>query len=81
MPAPTTSGHIRQQSLYRVTANLTPRSSAALEQVARLTGDNKTDTINRAIQVYAYIVDITQNDGDVYVRSGGAPELERLGFL
>ena len=49
--------------------------------MARLTGDNKTDTINRAIQVYAYIVDITQNDGDVYVRSGGAPELERLGFL
>lgn len=75
---PTTSGHIRQRSLYRVTANLTPRATEALEQAAKLTGDTTTDTINRAIQVYAYITEITQNDGDVYVRDGGSKELERL---
>ncbi len=42
-------------SLERVTVNLTPRSSKALEEVVGLTGDSKTDSINRAIQIYAYI--------------------------
>jgi hypothetical protein len=50
----------------------------ALDQAIKLTGDSKTDTINRALQVYAYIMNITQNKGDVYVRDAGHNELERL---
>jgi hypothetical protein len=64
--------------LRRITVNLTPRASAALEQAVKLTGDSKTDTLNRAIQVYAYIMNVTQNSGDVYVRDKGHDELERL---
>lgn len=43
------------QGLTRTTVNLVPRAVAALEEVSRLTGDNKTDVINRALQVYAYL--------------------------
>jgi hypothetical protein len=64
--------------LRRITINLTPRAWEALERAVKLTGDSKTDTINRALHVYAYIVNITKNDGDVYVRDGGHDELERL---
>jgi hypothetical protein len=64
--------------LRRITVNLTPRAWEALEQAVKLTGDSKTDTLNRAIQVYAYLMNITQNDGAVYVRDAGHDELQRL---
>jgi hypothetical protein len=62
----------------RVTVNLTPRASEALERAVRLTGDTKTDTINRALQLYAYLEGIMQADGSVYVRPGPDAETERL---
>jgi hypothetical protein len=39
-----------------------------LQRVSDLTGDSKTDSINRAIQVYAYLEEINANGGDIYVR-------------
>ncbi|WP_253669635.1 hypothetical protein [Streptoalloteichus tenebrarius] len=65
-------------SLERVTVNLTPRSSKALEQTVDLTGDSKTDTINRALQVYAFLEEIMQAGGSIYVRQSADSELERL---
>jgi hypothetical protein len=38
-------------------------------------------TINRAIQAYAYLANITENHGTLYVREQGSDELERLRFL
>ncbi|HEY6107624.1 MAG TPA: hypothetical protein VIV56_01855 [Gemmatimonadales bacterium] len=35
--------------------NLVPRAVAALNQAAKDTGDTKTDTVNRALQVYAKV--------------------------
>ncbi len=67
--------------LRKITINLTPRAWEALEQAVKLTRDNRTDTLNRAIQVYAYLVNITQNDGEVFVRDAGHDELERLRFV
>lgn len=32
------------------------------------TGDSKTDALNRAIQVYAYLEEVESNGGDIYVR-------------
>ena len=49
-------------SLTRVTVNLTPRSVAALERTTRLTGDSKTDTINRALQIYALVYEMAERD-------------------
>jgi hypothetical protein len=82
MESAATSSQERQDSgLQRVTVNLTPRTSAALDEAVRLTRDTKTDTINRAIQVYAYLERIIQDGGTVYVRDPGNGELERLHFF
>jgi hypothetical protein len=64
--------------LERVTVNLTTRSSHALDEVVRLTGDSKTDSLNRAIQIYAYIEQVLQAGGSIYVRDAPDSEPERL---
>jgi hypothetical protein len=51
------------EGLTRVTVNLTPRAIAALERACRATGDTKTDTINRALQVYAVVQEIADRNG------------------
>ena len=64
--------------LERITVNLIARASRALQAVAELTGDSKTDSINRAIQIYAYLEDIDSRGGAIYVREAADSELERL---
>ena len=71
----------QRSSLQRVTVNLTRRSWQALEQAVEQTGDSQTDTINRALQVYSYLVGITGNGGTLYVRDAGSDELERLHLI
>ena len=58
--------------------NLTGRASRALDLATELTGDTKTDTVNRALQVYAYLEQVTARGGSVYVREAAEAELERL---
>jgi hypothetical protein len=65
-------------SLERVTVNLTRRASDALEQLDRLTGESKTDSINKALQLFAYLQQVQQNNGAIYVREPGSKELEKL---
>jgi hypothetical protein len=62
----------------RVTVNLTGRASRALEATTDITGDTKTDTINRALQVYAYLEEVAARGGSIYVREAEGSELERL---
>jgi hypothetical protein len=69
------------QSLTRLTVNLTPRATAAMELAAGLTGDSKTDTVCRALQVYAYIEQILRGGGAVYVRETTDGNLERVQVL
>src|SRR5262249_53582147 len=64
--------------LERVTVNLIARASRALQLVSDLTGDSKTDSINRALQVYAYLEEVTANGGAIYVRESSDSELQRL---
>lgn len=64
--------------LERVTVNLTPRAARALELATELTGDTKTDTINRALQVYAFLEHVTANGGSIHARESADSELERL---
>lgn len=64
--------------LERVTVNLSARSAHALDQAVELTGDSKTDAINRSLQVYAFIEQVLHGDGAVYVRESSDGELERL---
>lgn len=44
------------QDLSKVTVNLTPRAYNALIDAAAITGDSRTDTINRALQIYVFVV-------------------------
>lgn len=65
--------------LERVTVNLTYRTSQALQLLMKLTGASKTDAINRALQLSAFLEEIDANGGAVYVREGGKDsELQRL---
>lgn len=64
--------------LERVTVNFTARSSRALDEVVRLTGDSKTDSLNRAIQIYAYIEHVLQGGGSIHVRETSDSEPVQL---
>lgn len=88
-----TDGEIRDQAtdkpkhapggggLQRITVNLTARSSAALDLAVEVTGDTKTDTINRAIQIYAYLEEVIRAGGSIHVRESAGAELERLKII
>lgn len=43
-------------ALQKITVNFTEKTSEALEEAARLSRDNRTDTINRAVQIYARLL-------------------------
>lgn len=64
--------------LERITVNLTARAARALEQAAGLTGDSKTDTINRALQIYAYLEQINQDGGEIYVQTSPDGEIQLI---
>lgn len=68
-------------SAERVTVNLTPRSVRALNNLVEWTDYTKTDSINRALQIYEFIQQIMENGGTVHVRQSEGAELERLTFF
>ena len=49
-----------------------------MQKVSELTGDSKTDSINRALQVYAYLEEVTAEGGAIYVRESADSEMQRL---
>jgi len=65
----------------RTTTNLTPRSVRAIHNLVDWTGCTKTDTINRALQIYEFIQQVMKNGGTLHVRQSGGAELERLTFF
>ena len=67
--------------LARVSANLTARAARALEQAVTLTGDSQTDTINRALQVYAYLEEVQAEGGEVLIHRGGQDQPTSLRFF
>jgi hypothetical protein len=64
--------------LERVTVNLTGRAADALAEAAKLTGNSKTDTINRALQVYAYLEQVANDGGAIYIRESPDGELQLI---
>lgn len=54
-------------TLTTVTAYFTERSTAALDRAAATTGDTRTDTINRAVQLYDQLVDAVQSGGRILI--------------
>lgn len=66
--------------LVRVTVNLTPRAAHALDLAAELSKDSKTDTINRAIQVYAYLEQINVRGGAIYIQESENSKMKEVKF-
>ena len=75
-----TDGGRTSEPSERVTVNITARTSRALDLIKSLTGLNKTDTINRAVQLYAYLEEIVEADGQIEIRpkAGAEPQLLKL---
>jgi hypothetical protein len=48
------------ERLTKLTVNLTPAAMAALNHAADATTEHRTDTVHRALRVYAAIVDAAQ---------------------
>jgi hypothetical protein len=65
----------------RVTVNLTPRAVRAMNNLVSWTGYTKTDTINRALQIYEFVQQIVENGGTLHVRRSEGAEPERLTFF
>ncbi len=66
--------------LTRVTVNLIPKADKAMERAAELTGDTKTDTINRALQYYALMCEAQAENPrrDIYLATQAELDEGRL---
>lgn len=56
--------------LTKVTVNLTNDAMGAVESTAIRLGHTRTDTINRAVQLYAYVVDMRPGERIAFNRIG-----------
>lgn len=75
---------VDEQGVFATSVNLTSKSIRAMEDAAYLTGDSKTDTVNRALQVYLILVQAAQEDGPAVatgLRGVGAYDLYITRFL
>ncbi|MFI9253699.1 hypothetical protein [Streptomyces sp. NPDC053069] len=68
----------KPERLTRATVNLTPKSVRAIKQAADLTGDTRTDIINRSVQIYGEIQQVLSNGGELYVRPEKDADLQQL---
>jgi hypothetical protein len=48
--------------IKRITFSLTDRSRRALSLAQEIGGDNQTDTVNRALQYYAYLLYLLETE-------------------
>jgi 6-phosphogluconolactonase/glucosamine-6-phosphate isomerase/deaminase len=65
----------------RVTVNLSALTVMAVSVLMALTGDTKTDAINKALQFYSMIKELISKGGAVYIREPGQKELERIAIF
>jgi hypothetical protein len=68
----------RGSASEKVTVNLTSRAAKALNDTVTATGTSKTEAINKAIQLYGFILEHLDAGGAIYVRDPGSKETERL---
>jgi hypothetical protein len=68
-------------NLIRTTLNLSPGTQTALETAASVSGDSKTNVINKAIRFYARALNADANGGEVLVRQRADADLHRIEFI
>jgi hypothetical protein len=64
-----------------VTVNLTEKTSHALDDTVRITGDSRTDSINKALVLFGLLQRVQDQGGAIYIREKDGAELERLRLL
>lgn len=68
-----------ERTTERITVNLIDAASNALAEAAALTQDSKTDTVNRALQVYLLMTKHQHDGGTILLRDkDGVVERVRL---
>ena len=80
-PAPPSAPRRGSGPFERFTVNLTAQSSRALQDAVGLTGHTKTDTVNKALQLWHHIQHLAGTGGAVYFRAADGGDLERVRFL
>jgi hypothetical protein len=66
---------------HRVNVSLAPKAEVALDEAKALSGHTTTDTVNRALQVYAFMLQTKDAGGAVYTRASADAELYAIEFL
>jgi hypothetical protein len=69
-----------KRPLVRLTVNLLAKSADALDETAETEGNPKTDTVNRALQVYAFLVR-EQAAGKVFAMIDGDGVVTRIRWM
>ncbi len=64
----------------RVTVNLSGRATVALSQIMELTGDSKTEAINKALQAYALIQAAQDAGGGVLLQDENSSKPAQIRF-
>jgi len=65
--------------LTRITVNLTEKSTRALDWLSDDTSLNRTDIVNRALQLYRYVQEATNTGAELHIkRPDGRLELIKI---
>lgn len=81
-PAPRPATRRRgQPGLTKVSANFVPRAVVAMEIASELTQDNQTDVLNRAVQLYAYLMKAEADGKLIFTEDPRTGAKERLVLL
>jgi hypothetical protein len=79
--SPDRQDKISEERLTKLTVNLLPQSMAALNSAAERLGDSRTDTVNRAVQVYAKVTDLTPGEAITFTNAGEPLTLRCVNWL
>ena len=71
----------QRQLLDRMTVSLIPRTVEELEQLTEKTGMSKTDIVNRAISLYAFVTQQLDSGQELLVRDLQSREVQRIQLL
>ena len=71
----------QRQLLDRMSVSLIPRTVEELEQLHEKTGMSKTDIVNRAISLYAFVTEQLDSGQDLVVRNRQTGELQLIQLL
>lgn len=66
--------------MTKLTVNITPRATAALDAAATANSETKTNVVNRSIQAYAFLTRMLNEGWDLVLRDNDGRE-QRVQFL